>query len=131
MSNSTVTVKQLEFVSSYAASVVSRQQLKYAVDAHAHLAAEVDGLVIRLVAHVAGEKSAEPTVVRYPADWWEAVKQRFAPVWVTKRWPVKFNEHTMRHMITYPNVPCKDLSKPYVRVAIASFRGGFDGDDDC
>lgn len=27
----------------------------------------------------------------WPADWWEAVKQRFAPKWFLRRWPVRFD----------------------------------------
>lgn len=28
--------------------------------------------------------------VSYPANWWEAVKERFAPKWFLKRYPVKY-----------------------------------------
>src|SRR6266404_2988643 len=34
--------------------------------------------------------------VRYPADWWEAVRERFAPRWWLKRWPVVYIEKRMR-----------------------------------
>lgn len=27
-------------------------------------------------------------VVRYPANWWQAFKQRFFPYWARQRWPV-------------------------------------------
>ena len=27
-----------------------------------------------------------------PRDWWQAVKERFAPKWFAKRWPVQFDE---------------------------------------
>lgn len=27
---------------------------------------------------------------RWPKDWREAVKERFAPAWIKKRWPVKY-----------------------------------------
>ena len=26
--------------------------------------------------------------IRYPADWWQALKKRFAPRWFLARWPV-------------------------------------------
>ena len=26
--------------------------------------------------------------VIYPRDWWQAVKARFAPLWLRRRWPV-------------------------------------------
>lgn len=27
---------------------------------------------------------------RIPADWWEAVKERWAPAWALRRWPVRY-----------------------------------------
>ena len=26
-----------------------------------------------------------------PADWWESVKERFAPAWYTRRWPIRYD----------------------------------------
>jgi hypothetical protein len=30
--------------------------------------------------------------IKCPANWWEAVKERWAPAWFKARWPVQYNE---------------------------------------
>lgn len=52
---------------------------------------------------------AEPSqveVATYPADWWEAVKQRWAPLWATRRWPVRMTTRTVTidRGATYPTL---------------------------
>jgi hypothetical protein len=34
--------------------------------------------------------TGETDYVRYPADWWEAVKDRWFPRWAKRRWPVRW-----------------------------------------
>jgi hypothetical protein len=41
---------------------------------------------------------------RYPADWWEAVKERFAPEWFKRRWPVRYTMITLKARELYPLV---------------------------
>lgn len=45
----------------------------------------VEAAVWQLLACVRGENVLE---VRYPADWWQAVKARFLPKFILKRFPV-------------------------------------------
>lgn len=40
------------------------------------------------IAHVEVPEFAVPEIVA-PADWWEHVKERFAPAWFLRRWPVR------------------------------------------
>ena len=35
-------------------------------------------------------------VIRYPATWWDAVKERFAPAWYIKRWPIAYISHDIK-----------------------------------
>ena len=46
------------------------------------------------------EQKCKP--VTYPADWWQAVKQRFAPAWCLKRWPVKVT--VWEPFVIYPDI---------------------------
>jgi hypothetical protein len=55
------------------------------------------GLVLKMRRHmlaVAGTEHRQSFV--YPADWWQAVKERFAPRWFLRRWPVERIEHTLK-----------------------------------
>jgi hypothetical protein len=40
--------------------------------------------------------------VKYPANWWEAVKERFAPAWALKRWPVRYR--VWEPFVIYPQI---------------------------
>jgi hypothetical protein len=46
-----------------------------------------DSLAIQLNATVFAQRLDEQTV-EYPADWWQAFKERFFPGWAIRRWPV-------------------------------------------
>jgi hypothetical protein len=54
-----------------------------------HRSPVMDSLVFTLTQAIWGLKVGE-RLKQYPADWWEAVKERFAPAWMKKRWPVKY-----------------------------------------
>jgi len=43
--------------------------------------------------------------VRYPADWWEALKARFAPRWALTRWPVRYTSITLDACAIWPKFP--------------------------
>jgi hypothetical protein len=53
----------------------------------------------------------------YPRDWWEAVKERFAPAWVLKRWPVQRTTHVVKVRDLYPEanfaIPRGKFGDPY------------------
>lgn len=35
---------------------------------------------------------ASQVTVEYPKDWWQAFKERWAPEWAKKRWPVQYHK---------------------------------------
>ena len=37
----------------------------------------------------------DEVVVRYPANWWQAVREAFSPNWLLDRWPIKYAETRM------------------------------------
>jgi hypothetical protein len=55
--------------------------------------------LIRMVQRVAVQREE---VARYPATWWDAVKERFAPEWFTRRWPIEYT--TLGMEVLYPKV---------------------------
>ncbi len=60
---------------------------------------ETARIMLRAIVNYA-EQPCEP--VKYPADWWQAVKQRFAPAWFLKRWPVEYT--VWEPFIVYPDI---------------------------
>lgn len=61
-----------------------------------------DGSVRRIVADIMGKKRTES--VSYPATWWEALKQRFAPAWFLRRWPVQLTTWTVDAFALFPEL---------------------------
>ena len=35
----------------------------------------------------------EDVTLKYPADWIEAVKERWLPAWAKRRWPIRYTSH--------------------------------------
>jgi len=58
-------------------------------------------MVITLHAHVFSRRVAD-TTVRYPATWWDALKARWFPAWVLRRWPVRETAVTFTAHHDYP-----------------------------
>ena len=47
----------------------------------------------------------KPTVVRYPADWWQAFKKEVLPPWIQRRLPsIKYSVVTVEKRTTYPTL---------------------------
>ncbi len=49
-----------------------------------------------------GEKP-EYKEVSYPADWWQAFKERWFPKWAKRRWPVEYEVRRITLHVLYPN----------------------------
>lgn len=43
-------------------------------------------------------------VIRYPRDWWQAVKARWFPAWALRRWPVVETVHTVMAQALLPSL---------------------------
>ena len=74
------------------------------VDLHVSCEQDLTGMVrCRIHAYVWGE--SEPVrrqEVQYPADWREAVKERWAPRWFLKRHPVRYSVVVLEAVALYP-----------------------------
>jgi hypothetical protein len=53
---------------------------------------EIDRKIAKVRVAVPSIELAKPVIVKVPRDWREAIKARFAPRWLLKRWPVKLLE---------------------------------------
>lgn len=121
MSNPTQHQRLLEYCQRVATKVIAGKDCRYYLSHSEIFPQEMDALVIHLHAIVLGEKCADPTVVKYPADWWEALKARWFPEWALKRWPARMARYTLEHKITYPNMPITEIKGPYVPFTIERF----------
>lgn len=70
------------------------------VDDLARLATK--SLLAQISGYIWSERIAQKTV-SYPANWWEAVKARFAPLWFRKRWPVEYTVIVLDARVAYPD----------------------------
>ncbi len=68
--------------------------------------------------------------VRYPADWWQAFKDRWFPAWAKERWPVRYVRYDL--MALYPEIKLPQSCGPSVlRVARQTvLKGGAVGPDE-
>lgn len=76
-------------------------------------------LIYEIRADIYGKRHANRHIVRYPADWLEALKERFAPAWVRDRWPVRFVEITASLNEIYPDIqPALPDKHPVMKFAV-------------
>jgi hypothetical protein len=64
-----------------------------------------DQIIGHIVAKVQGyiwSEQLETWDVKYPSDWWQAFKERWAPKWAKKRWPVEYQYHRYELKALYP-----------------------------
>ena len=62
-----------------------------------------DQIVCQIKGSVAGEWLLREEV-RYPTDWKEALKERFAPKWFIARWPIRYTVHKYEARALYPKI---------------------------
>lgn len=74
-----------------------RQELDAAImgatcDVNIQLSAMAERMVASIRGYVWAATTENHFSVRYPADWREALKERFFPKWALKRFPVKYTD---------------------------------------
>lgn len=62
----------------------------------------------------------KPVIIRYPENWLEALKERFAPKWLLKKYPIKYKEIKVDPMLIFPemNIAVPNFGAP-VRIAVS------------
>lgn len=61
-----------------------------------------DDIMMRIKGFVWAEQ-AQRQEVQYPANWWQAFKERWFPAWLLERWPVEHKKHIFDVKCVYPN----------------------------
>jgi len=87
------------------------------VDVKDHLVSSACyAMIMSLRAEIYGKDHPEQHVVRYPENWWEAVKERFAPAWFLDKYPVRFTVISASLQELYPGFrPATDRFSPVVK----------------
>ena len=67
-----------------------------------------DELVARLTMRLPTE-DLRRIVCEWPADWWQAFKERWFPKWITGLFPVRYNHEEIVARAVYPLVSCRGL----------------------
>lgn len=86
---------------------IIRSELAFRIDranlnnGHLSVTEEAGKINVAITQHLAGEKPA-PYTITYPADWWQAFKERWFPAFARKRFPVTYTKETVSFEIVYP-----------------------------
>ena len=64
----------------------------------------------------------------YPADWIQAVKERWAPLWARRRWPVRYATVDWEVSLVYPDLH-RSLAIPPDQRHIVMVSSPYHGDD--
>ena len=75
---------KMQKIRAVAQTYISKHELNAVADVV--LDTQVEGVVLRVKAFVWGSVNSE---IKYPATWWQHVKERWYPKSWLKRWPVK------------------------------------------
>ena len=90
---------------------------------HEEVTSQTEAMVIALTRNVWAEQKPEKFFT-YPDGWIEAVKERWAPGWFTKRYPVKFKSVTVTCDIIYPELTASlPEEKSVVKMRIMEGKG--------
>lgn len=114
---------ELDRIHIAARAVVSRDTLRAAKRGQIFAVAESTGrtLGVMLDTYILGLRDKRIELhVRYPADWWQAFRERWFPGWWLKRHPVRYVEHHVDEQV-YKAV-CPHLDAPdgeHVRFALS------------
>lgn len=60
--------------------------------------------ILTIYGRLLGQKNLKEVEIKYPSDWLQAVKERFAPKWYLKRYPVKYKVFTFSADLLYPEL---------------------------
>jgi hypothetical protein len=79
--------------------------------------ARVGAVILQFRARVAGERLKREEV-RYPADWWQAFKDRWFPMWAKRRWPVRHSVVVLEARGLYPMMALPDRPDAHIDVLV-------------
>lgn len=101
MNFDTVRLEKVKF------GIVTRLSQDFAIPSNVDWSAEsdflTDDICLRVRQCILAQK-LETVKAEWPADWWEALKARFAPAWFLRRWPVRYERRVLEAQALYPKI---------------------------
>ena len=111
-----VTLEKITFAVQACISPKLAQDFAIMPEARAFMDSWLDSIIVQVRQGILSQKLDEITVC-YPADWWQAVKERFAPKWFLCRWPVEYNKTVIDVRAVYPKMAIPNETHfPLVRI---------------
>lgn len=80
-------------------------------------------IVVELSTILQGE-TLEKVEFKYPEDWFQAVKERFFPKWLLKRYPVKYITKCLEARAVYPRLSLKNQEHKLLFLEDGKFLNG-------
>jgi hypothetical protein len=77
---------------------------------------QLNELVLTLRGAIGSQRCMDEINITYPADWWEAVKDRWLPAWAKRRWPVRLTRHHVDVRLVYPELVIPN--QPFIKVPV-------------
>jgi hypothetical protein len=100
--DSTSTALTLPIVHCYVQQRISRRELARAYHVDAILDSVSDHMVLTLRAELASD-SIQDVTIRYPSDWWQALRARWFPASWLRRYPVCETVHHYEAKRVFPD----------------------------
>lgn len=73
-------------------------------------------MIIELTSFIAKETLLDETI-KYPSNWWEALKERWLPIWAKKLRPIKYTTKHFNAIAIYPKISIPD-DGPIIKMII-------------
>lgn len=86
---------------------------------------EYQALCLQMSGFVWGEE-LEAEIVSYPSSWWDALKDRWFPNWLERRFPVRMTTKRVQFKVLYPDFK---PALPKERFTIKAFTSGVDAEE--
>jgi hypothetical protein len=105
---------------------VTLKQLKVGLNFKVSPEVEIDDLnrliCYRITGYVWSQDAGKKEVFKYPADWWQALKERWFPRWLLKRFPVVYTYKEFIVKATYPDLVVQN-HEPVLRLLSTTYDG--------
>jgi hypothetical protein len=99
-----ITTVQLERFTYMAQSKISKEGLVTTMEPEVIIKDAADHIIMTMKQGIFG-KQLEHAEVSYPSDWWQAIKEHFAPKWFTQKYPIIYKCFIWDVRALYPTIP--------------------------
>ena len=108
-----IELEKLKLISNY---VVAKTELDglSSIELVSYVEMIGNDLVFELKTWILGQQKTIE-IIKYPLNWIEALKERWLPPWLLKKYPVKYIEKTFNAIAMFPNLKVNN-EKPIIKL---------------